>query len=118
IIRFTNGLTVYMSGDTAIHADMKTVIGDFHKPNLALMNYGASATDAKALSQAVNDLIRPAAVIMTHVNEAATTGGKLKPPSRTAAFAKMVRGNRPVYLAVSERTMEFDGDARCVSGCQ
>ncbi len=118
IIKFTNGLTVYMSGDTGIHAEMKTVIGDFHKPNLALMNFGASATDARATAHAINDLVRPAAVIMTHVNEAATAGGKIRPTSRTAALAKLVRGNRPVYLAISERTMEFDGDARCVSGCQ
>jgi len=37
--------------------------------------------------------------------------------SRTALFASLVKG-RPVYLALSGRTMEFDGDAKCVSGCQ
>jgi L-ascorbate metabolism protein UlaG (beta-lactamase superfamily) len=118
IIKFTNGLTVYASGDTGIHTEMKTVIGDFHKPNLALMNLGPNAIDARAASHTINDLVKPATVIATHVNEGATSGGKLKPTSRTAAFIKQVKGGRPVYLAISGKTMEFDGDAKCVSGCQ
>ena len=116
VIRFTNGLTVYLSGDTGIHADMKNVVGDFHKPNLALFNLGPNAVTTLSAQYAVNDLVRPAAVVATHVNEAATTGGKLRPQSRTAAFINAVKG-RPVYLALSGKTMEFDGDAKCVSGC-
>ena len=27
VIRFTNGLTVYLSGDTGLHAEMKSVVG-------------------------------------------------------------------------------------------
>lgn len=65
---------------------------------------------------AINELIRPAAVIATHVNEGATEGGALKPGSRTAAFVRLVKG-RPVYPAISGRTMEFDGSERCVAGC-
>ncbi len=56
-----------------------------------------------------------AAVITTHVNARATTGGKLRPDSGTAAFIKMQK--RPVYLAISGRTMEFDEKAVCVAGC-
>jgi len=117
IIKFTNGLTVYASGDTGLHTEMKTVIGDFHKPNLALMNLGPNAINAYAASYAINELVKPAAVIATHVNEGATAGGKLKPTSRTAAFIKLVKG-KPVHLAISGRTMEFDGNATCVAGCQ
>lgn len=115
VIKFTNGLTVYLSGDTGIHAEMKTVVGDFHKANLALLNLGPSAISAYSATYAMNELIRPAAVIATHVNERATSGGKLLPASRTAAFIKMQK--RPVHLAISGRTMEFDGRAQCVSGC-
>ena len=50
------------------------------------------------------------------MNEGATAGGKLKPNSRTAAFTSMIKG-RPVHLALSGRTMEFDGNAKCVAGC-
>jgi hypothetical protein len=34
----------------------------------------------------------------------------------TAAFMNLVKG-RPVYLALSGKPMEFDGDAKCVVGC-
>ncbi len=115
VIKFTNGLTVYLSGDTGIHAEMKTVVGDFHKVNLALLNLGSSAISGYSATYAMNELIKPAAVIATHVNEGATSGGKLKPTSRTAAFIKLVK--RPVHLAISGRTMEFDGKANCVAGC-
>jgi hypothetical protein len=60
--------------------------------------------------------VRPASVIASHVNEAATSGGKIRPLSRTAAFMGLVKG-RPVYLALSGKTMEFDGDGKCVAGC-
>jgi len=116
VIKFTNGLTAYLSGDTGIHAEMKTIVADFHKANLAVLNLGPNAITGLSATYAVNDLIKPAAIIATHVNEGATEGGKLRPSSRTAAFAKMVR--KPVYPAISGRTMEFDGSANCVAGCQ
>lgn len=115
VIKFTNGLTAYLSGDTGIHAEMKTVVADFHKANLAVINLGPNAMTGLSATYAVNELIKPASIIATHVNEGATAGGKLKPNSRTAAFAKMVA--RPVYPALSGRTMEFDGGGRCVAGC-
>lgn len=116
IIHFTNGLKVYLSGDTGIHAEMKTVVNEFHKVNLALFNLGPNAVTGLSAAYAINDLVKPAAVIATHVNEGATAGGKLKPNSRTAAFIKLVKG-RPVYPALSGKTMEFDGNAKCVAGC-
>jgi L-ascorbate metabolism protein UlaG (beta-lactamase superfamily) len=116
IIRFTNGLTVYLSGDTGLHAEMKTLVNEFHKANLMVLNLGPNAVTAYAGAYAANELVRPATVIATHVNEDATTGGKVRPGSRTAAFISMVKG-RPVYPALSGKTMEFDGNAKCVSGC-
>jgi L-ascorbate metabolism protein UlaG (beta-lactamase superfamily) len=114
-IKFTNGLTVYLSGDTGIHTEMKTVVNDFHKANLTVLNLGPNAMTPLSAAHAVNELIRPAAVIVTHVNEGATTDGKLKPNSRTAAFIKLTK--LPVHLAISGRTMEFNGSAKCVTGC-
>lgn len=116
VIRFTNGLTVYLSGDTGLHADMKAIVADYHKANLMLLNLGPSAVTSAAGAYAVNEFVKPASVIATHVNEGATTGGKVRPASRTAAFAGMVKG-RPVYLALSGKTMEFDGEGRCAAGC-
>jgi L-ascorbate metabolism protein UlaG (beta-lactamase superfamily) len=116
VIHFTNGLKVYLSGDTGLHAEMKTIVNEFHQANLAVLNLGPSAVTGFSAAYAVNNLVRPAAVIATHVNEGATAGGKVRPSSRTAAFINLVKG-RPVYLALSGRTMEFDGDAKCVTGC-
>jgi len=116
VVKFTNGLTVYLTGDSGIHTEMKTVVHDFHKANLLMINLGLTAVNSAAAAHVANDLVKPASVIASHVNEGATEGGKLKPTSRTATFVSLVKG-RPVHLAISGRTMEFDGGGRCVAGC-
>jgi L-ascorbate metabolism protein UlaG (beta-lactamase superfamily) len=115
VVKFTNGLTAYLSGDTGIHTEMKTVVNEFHRANLAVLNQGPSAGTVLSGAYAMNELVRPASVILTHPNEAVTEGGKLRPNSRTAALIKQLRA--PSHLAVSGRTMEFDGSGKCVSGC-
>ena len=84
VIKFTNGLTAYLSGDTGIHSEMKTVVSDYHKANLALLNLGPNAGTVASSAYAMNELVRPASVILTHPNEAVTEGGKLRPASRTS----------------------------------
>jgi hypothetical protein len=49
------------------------------------------------------------------VNEPATEGGTLRPQSRTAALIAQIKPS--AYLAISGRTMQFDGEGRCVDGC-
>lgn len=115
VVKFTNGLTTYLSGDTAIHAEMKTVINEFHKANLAVLNLGPNPGIFFSGAHAMNELVRPAAVILTHVNEPATEGGKLRPASQTARLIKQLKP--PAHLAISGRTMEFDGQGKCVAGC-
>jgi L-ascorbate metabolism protein UlaG (beta-lactamase superfamily) len=116
IVKFTNGLAAYLSGDTGIHTEMKTVVHDFHRPNLAVLNMGPSAISASPAGYAMNELVRPASVILSHPNEAVTEGGKLRPTSRAAGFIERIKG-RAAYLAISGRTMEFDGKGKCVAGC-
>ena len=116
VVKFTNGLRVYLSGDTGVHSEMQTIIRAFHQPNLVLMNLGLAATLPESAAFAINELVRPAAVIVSHVNEAATAGGVVRPNTYTKAFMDQVKG-RPVYLAISGRTLEFDGSASCEAGC-
>ena len=116
VIRFSNGLTAYLTGDTGLHAEMQAVERDFYKVKLMELNFGQSALTPEAAAYAVNTLVQPAAVIVSHVNEGATTGGKVRPMSRTAAFVALVKG-RPVYPALSGKTMEFNGSGKCVAGC-
>ena len=115
VVKFSNGLTAYLSGDTAIHAEMKTVINEFHKANLAVLNLGTNPGIFISGAHAMNELVRPASVILTHVNEPATEGGKLRPASQTARLIKQLKA--PAHLAISGRTMEFDGGGKCVAGC-
>ena len=116
VIRFTNGLTAYLTGDTGLHAEMQTVEHDYYKANLMELNLGQSALTPEAAAYAVNTLVQPASVIVSHVNEGATAGGKVRATTRTATFIALVKG-APVYPALSGKTLEFDGTGRCVAGC-
>ncbi len=78
VVKFTNGLVAYLSSDTAVFGDMKTVIHDFYKANLAVINLGPNPGLFQSGAYAIDDLLKPASVIFTHVNEAATEGGKLE----------------------------------------
>ena len=115
VVKFTNGLVAYLTGDTGIHSEMKTVINEFHKANLAVLNLGPNPGIFYSGAHAMNELVRPAAVILTHPNEPVTEGGKLRPASLTAALMKQLKSQ--AHLAISGRTMEFDGTGKCVAGC-
>ncbi|MBI3917395.1 MAG: hypothetical protein HY322_10340 [Betaproteobacteria bacterium] len=115
VVKFTNGLTAYLTGDTGIHSEMKTVVNEFHKANLAVLNLGVNPGIFLSGAHAMNELVRPASVIITHPNEPVTEGGKLRPLSRTAAVIRELKA--PAHLAISGRTMEFDGNGSCVAGC-
>ncbi len=117
ILTFTNGLVVYLSADTGLMSDMKTVVRGYYKAELAIMAIGDVYTmGPEEAAWAVNELIKPKAVIPTHANEESTKGGKAKPGSKAEKFMKLVK-DIPVHLPLSGKTMEFDGDAKCVSGC-
>lgn len=115
VVKFTNGLTVYLSGDTGIHSEMRTVVNEYHKANLAVFNLGGNGGAYTSAPFAMNELVRPVSVILTHPNEPVTEDGKLLPDSRTAEVLRQLRP--AAYLALSGRTMEFDGGGKCVSGC-
>jgi L-ascorbate metabolism protein UlaG (beta-lactamase superfamily) len=115
VVKFTNGLTAYLSGDTGIHSEMKTVVNEYHKANLAVLNLGPNPGIFFSGAHAMNELVRPASVILTHPNEPVTEGGKLRPGSRTAALMKQLKP--AAHLAISGRTMEFDGNGMCIAGC-
>ena len=116
VVRFSNGLIVYLSGDTGITSDMETVRG-YYKANLAVMNIGGAPnmTGPDEAAYVMNQLVRPNSVIASHANEAATQGGKVLPNTKTAAFQRATK--MPVYAPLSGRTMEFDGAGHCVAGC-
>ena len=131
IVKFTNGLAVYLTGDTGLTAEMETIIREFYRPSLMIINIGdLFTTGPEAAAFATTRLVRPRTVIPSHVNEAATTGGVVTPGSRTARFIAAVersgsgddhgaegRGRVVVQVPKSGITMEFDARGSCVNGC-
>jgi L-ascorbate metabolism protein UlaG (beta-lactamase superfamily) len=116
VVKFSNGLVVYLSGDTGITADMERVVRDHYHAKLAVMNIGDGFTTGPVeAAYVINDLVKPASVIASHANEVGTVGGKVRPGSKTETFMKAVKV--PVHIPLSGKMMEFDGAGKCTAGC-
>lgn len=116
VLTFSNGLVVYLSGDTGIVADQERVVRDYYHAKLAVMNMGDNySTGPAEAAYVINDLVKPNSVIPSHANEVGTIGGKVRPGSKTEAFMKAVKVN--AYIPLSGKTMEFDADGKCTAGC-
>jgi L-ascorbate metabolism protein UlaG (beta-lactamase superfamily) len=134
VVTFTNGLKAYLSGDTGLTSDMNSIVRGYYRADLVVINMGdIFTTGPEEAAFAVTELIRPASVIPSHVNEAATHGGVPNPGSKTARFLDLLKagsnsngsddkpsgvGRISVFLPLSGVTMEFDGQGRCEVGCQ
>jgi L-ascorbate metabolism protein UlaG (beta-lactamase superfamily) len=59
VITFENGARFYISGDTAPSADMKLVIGDYYKPDVAVLSAGGLFTMGPKEAAFAAYLIRP-----------------------------------------------------------
>ncbi len=117
VLKFSNGLKVYLSGDTGITAEQETVVKNHYGVQLAVMNIGDTfTTGPQEAAYVVNKLIVPKAVIASHANEQATKNGKLLPGTRTERF--MQACEMPVHIPLSGQTMAFDGQGSCRSGCE
>jgi len=116
VLRFSNGLVVYLSGDTGIVADQDVVVRNYYNAKLAVMNMGDGfSTGPAEAAYVINDLVKPASVIASHANEVGTVNGKVRAGSKTEAFIKAVKV--PVHIPLSGRTMEFDAAGKCTAGC-
>src|SRR5262249_61021773 len=59
VVKFTNGLTAYLSGDTGIHSEMRSVVHEFHHANLAVLNLGNNPGIFQSGAHAMTDLLHP-----------------------------------------------------------
>jgi L-ascorbate metabolism protein UlaG (beta-lactamase superfamily) len=117
ILSFSNGLVVYLSGDSGIFADQDVTVRGYYGAELAIINAGGIYTSGpREAAYSITKLVRPKTVIPHHMNEAATENGVLKPNSKTAQFKELIK-DIPVHIPISGRTMEFDGEGMCVNGC-
>ncbi len=116
VLRFSNGLVAYLSGDTGITADQDSVVRGHYGARLAVMNMGDGfSTGPLEAAYVMNDLVKPASVIASHANEVGTVGGKVRPGSKTEAFMKATKA--PVHIPLSGKTMEFSSAGICTAGC-
>jgi L-ascorbate metabolism protein UlaG (beta-lactamase superfamily) len=116
VLRFSNGLVAYLSGDTGILADQELVVRNYYHAKLAVMNMGDGfSTGPAEAAYVINELVKPASVIPSHANEVGTVNGKVRPGSKTEAFMKAVKV--PAYLPLSGKTMEFEAEGKCTAGC-
>lgn len=131
VVRFTNGLSVYMTSDTGLFGDMKTIIRDYYHPQVAVINMGDVTNlgpDEGAF--AVKNLIQPRTVIPSHINESATssgapTGDRMKrfldvmrtPGFRLSRSRTLDEPEINIVIPLSGVTREFDADGRCAN-CQ
>ena len=116
VLRFSNGLVAYLSGDTGITADQELVVRNHYNAKLAVMNIGDGFTTGPVeAAYVINELVKPASVIASHANEVGTVGGKVRPGSKTETFMKAVKV--PVHIPLSGKTMEFDATGKCTAGC-
>lgn len=70
ILSFTNGETIYHTGDTRIFTDMQ-LIQEFYKPTIILLEVGGGAfgQDASTARSAIQKYFNPEVIIPTHYGE-------------------------------------------------
>ena len=67
VVEFENGFKVYISSDTGLCSDLKLIIGDYYKPDLAILNIcgGGFTVGGDSAAYAVK-MINPKYVIPAH----------------------------------------------------
>lgn len=116
VLTFSNGLVVYLSGDTGITAEQKTVVKGHYGARLVVINIGDTFTTGPAeAAWVVNKLLKPNGVIVSHANQPSTKNGKVIEGTRVDEFSKLVE--IPVHVPLSGRTMTFDSEGQCSNGC-
>lgn len=116
VLKFSNGLVAYLSGDTGITAEQEIVVHGHYNAKLVVMNIGDTYTTGPTeAAYVINRLIRPASVIASHANEEATKKGEVLPGTRTEVFIEAT--NVPVHVPLSGVTMSFNSSGNCVEGC-
>ena len=115
MLRFSNGLTVYLTGDTGLFSDME-LLAKFYQPKLVVINIGdVGSLGPTEAAFAIQHLIKGSPTVMpSHLYEQATEQGAVRPGSRLETFIGLVRGFADVVVPLSNVTRSFDQEGRCV----
>ncbi len=116
VLTFTNGLTVYLSGDTGHTSDMKFIVRDFYDAKVAILNCGDKFSMGPVeCAFAVNKLIQPETAIPSHIRETATKKGKVVKGTKTQTFIDEVDGAN-VIVPLSGVEIKCNKDGNCKQG--
>ena len=115
VLRFSSGLTAYLTGDTGLFTDME-VLAKFYRPGLVVINIGdVGSLGPTEAAFALQHLIKGRVTVMpSHLYEQATDHGSVRPGSRLETFMGLVRGSSDVVVPLSNVTRGFNPDGRCV----
>ncbi len=116
VLTFSNGLTVYLSGDTGITAEQETVVRKHYNAQLVVINIGDTfTTGPKEAAWVVNKLIQPESVIASHANQPSTSGGKVIEGTNLHLFKTLSKVS--VHVPLSGQVMSFNEKGKCTGGC-
>ena len=111
VLTFSNGLVVYLSGDTGMTAEQKTVVKGHYKASLVVINIGDTFTTGPVeAAWVVNKLIKPNGVIVSHANQPSTKDGKVIDGTRVDEFTRLSKV--PVHVPLSGVTMDVNGEGQ------
>ena len=111
VLTFTNGLVVYISGDTGPTSDMATVVRDFYGAEVAVIHLASPASNTpEAGAFAVNRLIKPRTAIVEHANSSSSPGSLA---SNVADFIDAVSSSINVIVPFSFGTNATDFIISC-----
>jgi len=116
VLRFTNGLSVYLTGDTGMFGDMNTIVKGYYQANLMVVNLSDTATlgpDEAAF--VAKTLVQPVSVIPSHINEAATSSGQPAGARMLRFLDQMTDSGINIVLPLSGMTRQFDGGGNCLN---
>src|SRR6476646_9699761 len=73
VLKFSNGLVTYLSGDTGIIADQEDVVRGYYNAKLVVMNIGDTFTTGPAeAAYVINARVKPRAVLQNHQTRGGT----------------------------------------------
>ena len=116
VLTLSNGLAIYLSGDTGHTSDMATIVNGFYGAKVAILNCGdIFSMGPEECAFAVNVLIEPKTAIASHMNEEATKKGKVIGGTRTQTFIDEV-DRAKVIVPRSGVQIKCDKDGNCKQG--
>ena len=105
LITFEDGTKIFHAGDTGLFGDMKTIIGDIYKPDVALVPIGDKFTMGPFEAALASMWLNPKVVIPMHYN---TFPPIEQDPSIFANFVNQFNPNIDVVIMNSGEYFEFN----------